>query len=75
MSARFYIVESTGYRKIGVGSDAQQITEVLVLDRDYCHEVVWSSWPGHREHFTEVDLIQARGHARRLCRTLNEAAA
>ena len=26
---RFYVVESTGYR-------------VMILDRDYCHRVVWS---------------------------------
>jgi hypothetical protein len=44
---RYYVRESSGYT-ISLsgqpgGGQGRPITEVLVLDRDLCHRVVWSS--------------------------------
>lgn len=41
---RFYVRESTGYLTArGGGSGSRAFTEVMVLDRAYCHRVVWTS--------------------------------
>jgi hypothetical protein len=48
MSDRFIVAESSGYT-ISANANASRtpnsrlITEVMVLDRGYCHRVVWSS--------------------------------
>lgn len=48
MSDRFIVAESSGYT-ISDNANASRtpnsrlITEVMVLDRGYCHRVVWSS--------------------------------
>lgn len=46
MRDRFYVVESRGYQIDLSGKPGKWFrgAEVLVLDRGYCHEVVWSSW-------------------------------
>src|SRR5262249_18441006 len=42
---RFIVRESSGYSMNGTTNarQARLVTEVLVLDRAYCHKVVWSS--------------------------------
>lgn len=65
---RFYVHETGGgYRKTSAGSNSQVWRELLVLDRDYCHEVAWTSGLIH----TDVELIHARGDAGRVCDRFN----
>ena len=40
--SRFYVLERAGY--LSDSPDAAVITVVMVLDSDYCHRVVWSSY-------------------------------
>ena len=43
-SPRFVVRENTGYRITPSGErSSRTATEVMVIDRDYCHRVVWSS--------------------------------
>lgn len=58
---RYIVSECSGYPISGSGQtagDAKLCTEVLVLDRCYCHRVVWSSltaWYEHVYRYTKVD--------------------
>jgi hypothetical protein len=43
-SPRFVVRENTGYRITPSGErSSRAAVEVMVIDRDYCHRVVWSS--------------------------------
>lgn len=47
MADRYYLKESSGYLIFGGarGGSSTRVTEFMVLDRAYCHRVVYSSLP------------------------------
>lgn len=82
MGERFYTLEHKGFpidptregRSGGQTGDGS--TEVMVLDRAYCHRVVWSSWTGRNMRQigscnTERRLADSRRFADSLCAKLN----
>ncbi len=74
---RFYVHESVGYMQTGDRA-GRPVTEVMVLDRAYCHRVVWSSYTTtyltrHRKRVTarRWPLRLRRAHAAALAARLN----
>lgn len=93
MSERFYILEHEGYPiddasgKITSSRDRSgsqgALTEVMVLDRAYCHRVVWSCWSSlpiradkntrrKRSRKTSVIYRKQLAEAQAICARLNE---
>lgn len=88
---RFVVVESSGYRiNLPIHDrdtpNGRLVTEVLVLDRDDCHAVVWSSehaavkrerWKGRYHngfklaYYRNLPLVERRAAALELAATLN----
>ena len=62
--ARFIVRENSGYA-IHPGAtqagNAKLRTEVMVLDRAYCHRVIWSSW--EKQHGRSVEWCRAEAEA------------
>lgn len=67
---RYIVVELTGYRGL---ADREKTTTVMILDRDYCHEVVaaFRPVPGHGSR-GQHGLEQRRLHAQALVRKWNQ---
>ena len=66
---RFIVRENEGHR-INLNSptmarDLRLITEVMVIDRDYCHKVVWSSESTVMRHNERRFQINRRGQPKR----------
>jgi hypothetical protein len=73
---RFYVLEQAGWRRPGIGNTHGKMpTEVMVLDRFYCHRVIWSRWSGSSSPNLGIygfgPLEQVRAEAQQLCDRLN----
>ncbi len=74
MSERFYVREHSGYLSMTTGSRTRPVqTEVMVIDRDYCHRVDHSALPDHAYagHSAAHSLVERREFARERCAELN----
>jgi hypothetical protein len=53
---RFIVRESSGYPIYDEGRQgAVERTEIMVMDRAYCHKVVWTSWNNPRVMHLPLD--------------------
>jgi len=68
---RFYVLESRGY--LSIGTSAHRSTEVMILDRDYCHHVIWRACSGQnlRGYQGKQPVDRLRSIARAKCHALN----
>ena len=65
---RFYVRESRGYPRVTGSTTMQQVTEVMILDSDYNHRVVYSEISGRPP---AKQLYKIRYRAARECARLN----
>ncbi len=72
MSERFYVREHSGFVNTVTRSQAKLRTDVMVIDRDYCHRVV-RSWvrPAWSHKTVGFVLVGFRREAEALCAELN----
>ena len=71
---RYYVTKSSGFmiRPATWASSgrAVEIVEVMILDRDYCHNLAWSSLKDGKNWYTRR-LPKLRDEAHRLCAEWN----
>jgi len=60
--SRFIVRENSGYAILPDGGQGSvERTEIMVMDRAYCHKVVWTNW--NNERVMHLPLDKQRRHA------------
>lgn len=71
---RFIVRENSGYAILDQGRQGYALrTEIMVMDRGYCHNVVWSSW--NNPAVMHLALEKQRSHAHSVADRLEKEAA